>query len=276
LLSAALFFLLQVGPNPSTGSMPGLPPEILDWRAMEKQREGANVTLVNRLGNCLARAEEDTAAALAEAGDWLTKANGIEQAQALHCRGYSEARLTRWRDAATSFQAARNAVGEMDVKYRARLGTIAGSALITAGDYNGALEMLDLAAADAAIAEFTALGGEIQIDRARALLSLEQSGEAAAALTNARRLSPLSARAWLLSATLARRSDDLGNAAEYIAQAGRLDAANPEVLLEAGVIAVMSGDNDLAREKWGWIVSGYPDAAQRATAESYLRQLDQQ
>jgi len=276
LLSAALMILLQVGPNPNTGAVPGLPPEILDWREMERQKESASVTVASRIDNCLARAEEDPSAALLEAEDWFSRASDIERAQALHCKGYSEAQLTRWRDAATSFSAAREAVGDRDTQYRARLGAIAGSSLITAGDNSGALALLDLAAADAAIADFVALGGEVQIDRARALLAMENSDGAAAALANARKLSPASSRAWLLSATLARRSDDLESAATFITQANKIDPTSSEILLEAGLIAVFAGEDAVARDKWEQIVAMIPESPQHSTAQAYLRQLEQE
>ncbi len=274
LTTAVLAVLLQVGPNPSTGAVPELPPEILDWREMEAQKKNTEVSVLNRLESCLERAEEDSTAARIEAEDWLARAEGLEKAQALHCRGYADAQLTRWSDAAQSFVAAREAVGDLDVKYRARLGAIAGSTLITAGDYSGALGALDLAATDAAVAGFTPLGGEIQLDRARALLAMENSAGAAAALTNARRLTPTSSRAWLLSATLARRTDDLEIARDLIAQAGKIDPASPQIMLEAGLIAALSGNDDMARDNWEKLISTAPTSPQRPIAEDYLRQLE--
>ena len=55
----------------------------------------------------------------------------------------------------------------------------------------------------------TALAGTIAIDRATALVALGRNEEAAAALAEARSVTPDEPQAWLLSATLARRTDFL-------------------------------------------------------------------
>lgn len=266
--------LMQVGPNPEASSELGVPEELAELRRRMKAKTAAeNEPETDRLSQCLTRADDDSTAVVMEAGSWLSKASGTERAEALHCRGYAEAVLGQWRAAAASFADARAMLPENDARYRARLGAMAGNALISDGELLPALTTLDTAQKDAAAAEFPALGGEIALDRARVLVALGDTDQASQALADARRLIPLSARAWLLSATLARRVEQLEDAQSYITQARTLDPTNPEILLEAGVVAVLTGDDDAARGFWEAVLAAPGNGAQAAIARDYLGQL---
>ncbi|HCJ81674.1 MAG TPA: hypothetical protein DHV50_09230, partial [Erythrobacter sp.] len=84
---------------------------------------------------------------------------------------------------------------------------------------------------------------------------------------------PANGRAWLLSATLSRRLDRLGEAREQIAQAALLAPQDPAVGLEAGVIAALSGREDDARRSFESVLQVAPQSPEATRARSYLEQL---
>ncbi|MFZ1742594.1 MAG: hypothetical protein WAT93_07055 [Pontixanthobacter sp.] len=275
MLSSLLALLMQVGPNPGAMPITAVPPELDELRRRQRSEQSDIPLQSGKLESCIARAERDSTAARTEAEAWLAGAVGITKSQALQCRGYAEANLYRWADAASSFLAARDEdASKSDPKYRARLSAMAANALISAGNMRRALELLDMADSDAQAAGFDALRGEIAIDRARVHVALGESEQADAALASARNVLPNSAQAWLLSATLARRMDDLPRAQSFIERASSLDLVNPEIGLEAGVIAVLAGKDDAARKSWQSIINLAPDSPQAQTAREYLRQLE--
>lgn len=274
--SLILPVLIQVGPNPSAPATLGVPEELTELRRRQRAEQMPLETAdAGRLERCLARADQDSTAVILETGSTLTLAAGLERAEALHCRGYAQAVLGQWQEAAQSFTSARDAATVPATQYRARLGAIAGNAFLNAGEPLLALDPLDSAQKDAALAGFPALGGEVALDRARALVALGETAKASEALAEARRLVPLSPRAWLLSATLARRMEKLPEATDFIAQAKTLDPTNPEILLEAGLIAVLSGDDAAARAQWEAVLASPVPGPQAAIARDYLDQLGQ-
>ena len=113
----------------------------------------------------------------------------------------------------------------------------------------------------------------VAVDRARALVALGRNEEAVAALSEARNSDPTHARAWLLSATLSRRLERLGEAREQIAQAATLSPQDPAVGLEAGVIAALSGREEEARRSFQSVLDVAPQSEEAARARSYLEQL---
>ena len=74
--------------------------------------------------------------------------------------------------------------------------------------------------------------------------------QALAALENSTALAPDRAEGWLLKATLLRRLERLPQAQSAIESAATLAPTNPEIALEAGVIAVLAGRDDAARKSW--------------------------
>ena len=276
MLSAALAILMQVGPVPGATPITEIPPELHELRRRQRAQNTDIAPLPDRLQSCLTRAEQDSTAGRIEADSWLDSAVGITRTQALQCRGYAEANMAQWATAARSFLEARDDSDAVDARYRARLGAMAANALLTADNVDQALVVLSQAKGDAATAEFPALGAEIELDRARALVSQGNVEAASTALAAARQLAPRNTRAWLLSATLSRRSDDLTAAQTQIEQASSIDPTNPEIGLEAGVIAVLSGNDEAARKSWQSIIAIAPESPQALTAKTYLEQLDRQ
>src|SRR3546814_9560299 len=88
---------------------------------------------------------------------------------------------------------------------------------------------------------YTTLVRSIYLDRARALVAMDKLAEARPDIDKALSEVPKDPLAWLLSATLARRMDNLPVAQEHIAQALALSPDDASVALEEGNIAVLSG-----------------------------------
>lgn len=226
------------------------------------------------LQECLQLAMERPADGIALADAWLAKAKTqAERAGALQCKGMAMTRIEGWPEAAGLFVSARDALPANERGERGRLGSLAGNAWIVAGDVDQALVVLDQAHADAAAAGLGPLDGLIQIDRARALVALGRPEEAESALEQARQLVPDNAQAWLLSATLSRRLGKLGEAQTQIERAADLFPIDPEIGLEAGVIAVLSGREDAARKSWESVIKAAPGSKAAETAQGYLDQL---
>ena len=109
--------------------------------------------------------------------------------------------------------------------------------------------------------------------RSRCCVRLGRYEDALVALDAATGLVPERSEAWLLKATLLRRMDRLAPAQEAIEQAARLAPTNPEIGLEAGVIAVLSGRDEAARQSWQSVIELQPESLAAATAKDYLDQL---
>jgi tetratricopeptide (TPR) repeat protein len=280
-MSILLALLAQVGPFATPGPQPAspLPPEIIERKQQEKakrQRQPAPAATPqpapppSELDNCLAGVSADPLAAVDAAQAWLAKAKGPEAAaQAGHCLGVAFGRLERWDEARAAFLQARDASGA-GVE-RARLGAMAGNAALAGGDAQAALAALDAAHADAA--NDKPLAGDIAIDRARALVALGRDGDAASALGEARVALPANPQAWLLSATLSRRMGKLTEAQTEIEKAAELLPIDPEIGLEAGVIAMLSGREEAARKSWQSVIDAAPKSDAATTARGYLAQL---
>jgi tetratricopeptide (TPR) repeat protein len=218
---------------------------------------------------CLDLADQTPSEAEDLAEAWLAKAQGPEKAVAGECLGVALSRQERWDDAQAAFLAARDAAA--DTVMRARLGAMAGNAALARNDAAGALLALDTAKADAGSDK--AMAGGIAIDRARALVALKRNDEAAMALDEARADTPDNAQAWLLSATLSRRMNKLAEAQAQIEKAAALLPVDPEIGLEAGVIAMLAGHEEAARKSWQSVIAAAPQSEAATTAQGYLAQL---
>ena len=259
--------LAQVGPG---GALPQAPVAI----HAPKRAAAAAVTEPSRLQHCLDLAMQRPADGIDMAENWLAVATTMtEKAQAKQCKALGLTRIDGWAEAATLFLSARDDTPANEPGERARLGALGGNALLVSGDVTGALAALDLAHPEAHKAADHKLNGVIQIDRARALVALGRSDEAAAALEEARAELPDNPQAWLLSATLSRRQGKLVDAQRQIERAADLLPIDPEIGLEAGVIAVLSGRDAAARLSWLSVIKAAPSSAAAKTAQGYLDQL---
>ena len=227
----------------------------------------------DRLALCLDEARRDPATAIVTADAWLAEAHGAGRALPQQCLGQAYVSLLRWDAAHAAFLAGRDALAETARADRARLGAMAGNAALAEEKYDAALAAFDTALGDAAMGGDTPLAGTISADRARALVGLGRMDEAAEALEKARTDAPQNADAWLLSATLSRRLDDLAAAQGQIETAAALAPEDPAVGLEAGVIAALAGNDEAARKSWNSVLGLAPDAPEAAIARTYLGQL---
>ena len=117
--------------------------------------------------------------------------------------------------------------------------------------------------------------GEVHLDRARALVAAGRIDEARDEFGKVHELVPEDPLGWLLSATLARRTDNLGRALADITVAAKLAPRDADIALEAGNIAVSSGDYAGARRNWEQAVAINKDSRAANTARDYLLRLSE-
>lgn len=277
LLAAAL--LMQTGPLVGDGPAPSLGLPVIDLPQRPRRRTNPFVVPgeqgaveSSKLATCRDTATTNPDQGVSMANDWLSGAKGPDRAQAHLCLGYAYAQQQAWGPAEQAFLAGRDEATD-NVLTRARLGDMAANAALADGGAVRALSTLERAQADAASAKDAALIGAVATDRARTLVALKRNDEAAAALAEARKATPEDETAWLLSATLSRRMGQLAQAQSQIETAARLGPLDPEVGLEAGVIAVLLGHEEAARKSWQSVLAanGQSDAGHQAAA--YLQQL---
>ncbi|MBX7481760.1 tetratricopeptide repeat protein [Qipengyuania qiaonensis] len=274
--SALALFVMQVGPAPSTTPFPELPEELRE-RAKQSSGEaapGTAGTSGGKLAECVTLAASDAEAASDMAQNWRETADSqLELAQSAHCLGLALVRLDDFEGAQRAFDLAAGEVPEGAPAYQARLSAMSGNAAMAQGKPAIAEIAFGRAVSYATTAGDTALSASVSVDRARALVALGRNEEAAKALADARGSDPANARAWLLSATLSRRLERLGEAREQVAQAALLAPQDPAVGLEAGVIAALSGREEEARRSFESVLLVAPDSDEANRARGYLEQL---
>lgn len=264
------------------GPTSSIPDELWEQRRLNReaaqetarQRRQQDGVTNNRLANCIALIEINAEAARSDASRWFDTAKLDQKSDAAQCLGMALVELGRWDEAVTAFTNGRDLTMPGAQKSRAQLGAMAGNAQLTLGETATALATLERAQADADSAGNEVLKGEIALDRARALVILGREGEAQDVLTLARTALPYNAQGWLLSATLARRLDALDDAQRYIEEAALLAPTDPEIGLEAGVIAILAGRDEAARKSWNSVIETAPNSPFAKVATNYLAQLN--
>ncbi len=226
-----------------------------------------------RLQLCLQAVAEDPPSAIAAAEEWLKVSKGAATAEPNECLGEAYTSLNRPVEAEIAYLAARDAVPASDYSRRASYGALAAIAMIDQGDAARADATFAQAVADAQATGDAKFAANLVIGRARAQVALGQLEAAAVSLAQGRRDSPDNAAGWLLSATLARRQERLGEAQQFIQRAAELAPREPAIGLEAGVIAVLSGRDEAARRSWKSVIAVAPGTDWAATAQGYLDQL---
>lgn len=203
-----------------------------------------------------------------EAGAWRIAGGGYLARQ---CLGIAYANQRRWMPAATAFeQAAREAEVARDGR-AAGYWAQAGNALLAAGDGVKARAALDAALALGVLKNMPL--GEVHLDRARALVAADDVAGARGDLDRALELAPADPLAWLLSATLARRTGDLPRARKDIAKALELSPDDAQVRVEAGNISALAGDEAGARLHWNAAITNAPASPAAASARAALAQF---
>lgn len=271
-MSLLLAALLQVGPFGTTAPI-AAPERAPAARQPASPPAPAPVRERSRLDFCLDLAASNPVDAIDDAEGWRDVTTGPAQAQPLLCLGTALTRLERWNEAEAAFIAGRDAAAAGDSALRGKLGAMAGNAALAEDAPERALGILDAASVAAAASGDLRLIGEIAIDRARALVALKRTEDAAKALVEARTSAADNALAWLLSATLSRRLGKLAEAQAQIATAADLAPRDPEIGLEAGVIAMLAGNEAAARRSWQSAIDAAPQSEAATTARGYLAQL---
>lgn len=232
-----------------------------------------NTQTQERLSACLQLARSDPSTAIITASLWIAEARAAQRAYPHQCMGIAYTRLLRWEAAERAFLKAREVALPQSLGFRAKLAAMAGNSAMADGRHDTALADFDLALGDTAGATTSMTSGEVQIDRSRALVALGRLDEANEALSIARHDAPNNAEVWLLSATLARRGGEMADAQSQIETAAELDPENPAISLEAGLIAVLSGRDEIARQSWQSLLDTSPDSPEAEVAKTYLAQL---
>ena len=222
----------------------------------------------SRFDACKFLAESDPPRALAEAGAWRIAGAGVLARQ---CEGLAYVTQKRWMPAAAAFEAAAR---EADTKADGRAAVLwvqAGNAALAGNDPANASRYFD-----AALARGQMTGealGEAHLDRARARAALGDMNGARSDLDLATRHVPADPLGWLLSATLARKMNELPRAQRDIEEAAKRSPDDASVALEAGNIAVLSGRDDAARTAWEAAIALAPQSAAAKSATESLARL---
>jgi len=221
-----------------------------------------------QFSECLTLARTDPASAVTEASLWAQKGGGY---LARACQGFALATDFKFDLALPILTDAAKGADEKGDPRTARFWAQAGNAALVAGTPQAALDALAQALKSESLSPQERGDGEI--DRARALVALNQNDDAEKALATARALSPENGTAWLLSATLARRLNKLADALAYIQTAAALSPRDAAVALEAGNIAIAAGDEAAARKQWEQVIAIAPDSRQAISAKSQMAAL---
>ncbi|MEO1046609.1 MAG: tetratricopeptide repeat protein [Pseudomonadota bacterium] len=223
-----------------------------------------------QFNRCLDIAIDDPSSGVANANEWLTTGGSYF---ARHCLGFAYVRQQRWQAAAIAFAQAANAAQSAGDKRAANLWTQAANAALAGSQFDDALSYID-----SALAQGTLTGqmrGEAHLDRARILVAMKRLEDARGDFAQVQKLVPEDPLGWLLSATLERRLDNLERARADIQVALSLGPEDPDILVEAGAIAILSGDLAAARKAWEQVVTINAPGPARVSAQDYLRQLDE-
>ncbi|WP_298306818.1 hypothetical protein [uncultured Erythrobacter sp.] len=274
LISSLLVAALQVGPNPSANSVLGTPDELLNRPPRPEQEQS-----IERdpdalwLAECLGMLPEQAARAHTLAQVRRNDSSGRPRILANHCLGLAATELGLWEDAIAAFTAARDETPAEELRARARFGAMAGNAALAAQDLERSQTILKLAKDNAAAAASAPMQAIIASDLARVYVALQRQEDALAELELSTQLVPEQAGSWLLKATLLRRLDRLAEAQTAIERASSLAPADASIGLEAGVIAVLSGREQAARESWQSVIDLAPESPEALTAQEYLAQI---
>ncbi|APG63350.1 hypothetical protein LPB140_11750 [Sphingorhabdus lutea] len=222
-----------------------------------------------RFDECMDLALEDPERAVAEASIWYVDGGKF---YARHCLGFAHAQAFRFNEALIAFVDAAQQAEKAKDKIAARFWMQAGNAALADNQFTQAITHID---AGLALGTLTSQQqGEGHLDKARALVMLENPDAAKAELQMAQKLAAEDPLIWLLSATLARRMGDLPLAKADIITASKLSPNDPAIALEAGNIAFSVHDFGEAKTQWQQAITLRPNGRHAETAKGYLDQLN--
>ncbi|NNM77482.1 tetratricopeptide repeat protein [Sphingomonas sp. ID1715] len=214
--------------------------------------------------SCTDQIAADPVKAAETANGWHERGGG---ALARQCAALAYVAQERWAEAATAFEQAARETRPEEQLASANLWVQAGNARLAGADPHAAVTAFDRALVAGQLSG--PAKGEIRLDRARANVAAGDTAAARADLEEALRLVPEDPLAWLLSASLARRMDQLDRAQADIAEAAKRSPDDASVALEAGRIALAAGSLPAARLAFAAAIKNQPgsEAAKAAQAE---------
>lgn len=222
----------------------------------------------SRYDMCVALVRSNPAQAVAAAQGWRIEGGGIGARQ---CEGMAYTAQSKWIEAATAFENGAALAASQADPHAADLWLQAGNAALAANDAGRAVKALDAALAIGMLDGEAS--GEAHLDRGRAHAALGHAADARADLDQALKLVPDDPLGWLLSATLARRANDLPRALDDIQQAMKLAPDDASIALEGGNIAYAMNKSDAARTAWEAAVRLQPASPAAKAAAENLAQL---
>jgi tetratricopeptide (TPR) repeat protein len=221
-----------------------------------------------RFKACVDLVRSDPNAAIEQADRWRQQSRTVV---AVQCLGLAYVAAQRWMPASSAFeQAARQAEFDGDGR-AATLWVQAGNAALAANDPAKAREQLGRALALPVL--LGPMRGEAFLDRARADAAIPDLPAARTDLDEAAKFVPNDPLLWLLSATLARRQQDMPRAEAEIGRAMKLSPDDGAVAYEAGNVAATLGRSDAARIAWQQAVRLDKDGSAGRAAAQMLAQL---
>jgi tetratricopeptide (TPR) repeat protein len=207
-----------------------------------------------RYDGCVRAIEADAAKAEQFAVEWQGMGGGLP---ARHCQALAQLHRQQFAAAAATLVKAAQAAEAAKSPLAADFWGQAGNAAFLAGDSRGAIGHFT-SAITAAGAFAPARTAGLLIDRARAAAELGELPAARIDLDRALALNKEDGVAWMLSAALARRQNDLARASRDISRASTLSPSDPDIMFEQGNIAAANGDAEAARRVWEMTVKAAP------------------
>ena len=223
-----------------------------------------------KFDQCVEIINADPAKAVSFASDWQVAQGGVP---ALQCLGLAYAAQGNWLPAMTVFEQAAQMAERGHDGRAANLWVQSGNAALAGGMAVKAREAFEGAMATGAIKG--AQAGEVWLDHARALVNLKDTKGARRSIDEALKLVPEDPLAWLLSATLARRTGEQKRAETDIAEALKRAPDDASVALEAGNIAMSGKAPEAAKTAWEAAVKLSPTSAAGQAAANALKQFDE-
>jgi len=218
-----------------------------------------------RFQACAALARSAPERAIETASAWRVDGGGLHARQ---CLGLAYVALGRWAPAATVYeQAAREAETAQDPR-RADFWVQSGNAWLAAEEAPRAVQAFDAALATDQLTD--ELRGEVHLDRARALVAMNNVAGARADIDRALQLVAADPFAWYLSAALARRESNLARAQTDIARARELAPQDPDIMLLAGTIAGLAGNGAEAERLYRMVVAAAAQSEAGRAAQGAL------
>jgi tetratricopeptide (TPR) repeat protein len=229
---------------------------------------GATEADRGRYAACLALARSDPARAIETAQAWRVENGGTG---ALHCLALAQFARRDYPAAFAAFDGAVKASQAVGDGQAVVLLAQAADAALAVSQPDKALGFLDRALSSDANTLSPRVEAALRVTRAEALVDLKRDKDAAADLKRATEIDPLVADGWLLRATLARRMGDLSGAEAAILKAAEQRPESAEVQYEAGLVAALKGNMELAKAAWAAAANAEPESVAGKAAAKALK-----